>query len=267
MRTANPALSSDAWRKPQTWDELGQPGPGAKVAAAPARTMTVSGTVNATIVLIGLTTAAAIGGWMVVDNNPGLMHPLWISGALGGLAIGFFLRFTPKAAAYLAPVYALLEGAFLGPFSYLFAKWIAPEIIFQALILTFGILFTLLLAYRVGLIRVSGAMQRMVVAATGGVMFLYLAVFLLQLFGVGNIPFVHQLFAIQGAGWLGIGFTCFCIVLASFNLVMDFQFIEEGARQGLPKYMEWFGAFALLVTLVWLYIEIVRLLAKLRSSD
>jgi uncharacterized YccA/Bax inhibitor family protein len=107
----------------------------------------------------------------------------------------------------------------------------------------------------------------MIVVATGGVMFLYLGVFVINLVGFGPIPFVHDLFKIQGAGWLGIGFTAFCVVLASLNLVLDFQYIEEGAKAGLPKHMEWYAAYGLMVSLVWLYIEIVRLLAKLRSSD
>jgi uncharacterized YccA/Bax inhibitor family protein len=268
MRTANPILTADAFRKPQTWSdfERSQRGEPARAAARPG-TMTVAGTVNATLVLLGLTIAASFGGWFMVARDPSLVHPIWITGALGGLAIGFFLRFAPRAAVVAAPFYALFEGAFLGAFSFVFAKWLGPAVIFQALVLTFGILLALLLSYRAGFIRVGGLAQRMIVAATGGIMFVYLAVFVLHLLGVQQIPYIHSLVRIEGAGWLGIGFTALCVVLASLNLVLDFQFVEAGAKAGLPRHMEWYAAFGLLVTLVWLYVELVRLLAKLRSSN
>jgi uncharacterized YccA/Bax inhibitor family protein len=267
MRTANPILTADAFARPQTWDDFERARTGATETLARPDVMTVGGVVNATLVLLGITVASAVAAWAIVAREPGLIHPFWIGGALAGVAIGFFLRFAPRAAAALGPVYAVCEGAFLGPFSYVFARWIGPDIIFQAIILTFGVLFALLLAYRAGLIRLSGTGARMVVAATGGVMFLYLGVFVLNLLGVGPIPYVHDLMRIEGAGWVGIGFTLFCLVLAALNLVLDFQFIEHGARAGLPRHMEWYAAFGLLVSLVWLYIEIVRLLAKLRSHD
>ncbi|MEX2081295.1 MAG: Bax inhibitor-1/YccA family protein [Dehalococcoidia bacterium] len=275
MRTANPIFTSDAFKKAQTWDdfERGRSGaavrsPAGPVAAARPRTMTVSGTINAALVLLAITVAAAVGGWMLVAQNPGLIHPLWITGALGGLAVGFFLRFKPSLAIAVAPLYAVLEGAFLGPFSYVVAKFLGgPEIVFQGIALTFGTMFVLLIGYRAGLLRVSGTTARIVTVMTGAVMFVYLANFALHLFGVGQVPYLHELVRLEGAGWIGIGFSVLCLVLAAFNLVMDFQFIEEGANAGLPKHMEWYAAFGLLVTLIWLYIEIVRLLIKLRSSD
>lgn len=265
MRTSNPVFAGDAFRKPQTWADFERGGSAAATVARPG-TMTVGGTVNATLILLGLTIAATAVSWVVAAQNPGLIYPFWIGGALAGVALGFFLRFSPRAAVAVAPLYAVCEGAFLGPFSYVFARWMGPEVIVQGVAITFGVLLTLLIGYRAGLIRIGSLGQRMIIAATGGVMFMYLAVFVLNLLGV-QVPYVHQFLRIEGAGWLGIGFTALCVVLASLNLVLDFQFIEEGARQGLPRYMNWYGAYGLLVSLVWLYIEVVRLLAKLRSND
>lgn len=256
MRTANPAFNVPAFTQPQRWADL---------APASPKVMTVSGTVNASFILISLTIGGSLGGWMLAGNNPGLVYPLWIGGALASVAIGFLLRMAPKASPFVAPVYALVEGVFLGAISWAFAKWIAPGVVFQALLLTFGIFLSLLMAYKVGLIRIGSVAKRCIYAATGGVMFLYMAVWILRMLGFHDIPFIHGLFAIKGAGMIGIGFSLFVVVLASLNLVLDFQFIEEGARAQLPKHMEWYGAFALLTTLVWLYIEILILLSKLRE--
>jgi len=268
MRTANPTLKP--FEQPQSWEQLdaaARAGGAAPVAGARSSTMTVSGAATATMILVGITMASAVFGWSLVESRPQLLHPLWITGGLASLAIGFALRAAPRLSAYLSVVYAVLEGAFLGGLSFLFERFIAPGVVIQALLLTFGILLALLLAYKVGLVRIGSTAKRCIYAATGGVMFLYLAVFVLHLLGVGNIPFIHELFALQKAGWIGIGFSVFVVVLASLNLVLDFQMIEEGAQAGLPRYMEWYAGFALLTTLVWLYIELLRLLAKLRSSD
>ena len=133
-----------------------------------------------------------------------------------------------------------------------------PGLVFQAILLTFGTLFALLFAYRSGLIKATENFKLGIVAATGGIFLIYLMTFVLQFFGV-SIPFIH------GSGTIGILFSLFVVVVAALNLVLDFDFIENGARRGAPKYMEWYGAFGLLVTLIWLYIELLRLLSKLRS--
>jgi uncharacterized YccA/Bax inhibitor family protein len=157
------------------------------------------------------------------------------------------------------PIYALLEGLFLGGISAIFeARY--PGIVIQAVSLTFGTLLVLLVAYTSRVIRPSENFKLGIVAATGGIALIYMASFVLGLFGV-SMPYIHD------NGLIGIGFSLFVVVIAALNLVLDFDFIENGASQGAPKYMEWYGAFGLMVTLIWLYIEILRLLAKLRSRN
>lgn len=156
-----------------------------------------------------------------------------------------------------APVYALLEGLFIGGFSAMLELQF-PGIAMQAAGLTFGTLFCLLLAYKFGMIRVSENFKLGVFAATGGIMLVYLVSMVLGFFGT-TIPYIH------GSGAIGIGFSLLVVGIAAMNLVLDFDFIETGVQRGAPKYMEWYGAFGLMVTLIWLYIEMLRLLAKLRS--
>jgi uncharacterized YccA/Bax inhibitor family protein len=158
-----------------------------------------------------------------------------------------------------APIYALLEGLVLGSASAM-VEMRYPGIAMQAVGLTFGTLFALLLAYRAGVIRATEKFKMGVFAATGGIMVFYLVQFVLGFFGV-------RFAAINGSGPLGIVISLFIVVIAALNLVLDFDMIESGARAGAPKYMEWYGAFALMVTLIWLYLEILRLLTKLRSRD
>ena len=158
-----------------------------------------------------------------------------------------------------APLYALVEGFFLGAISALY-NHLYEGIVMQAVMLTFGTLFALLLAYRSGLVKATENFKLGVVAATGGIALVYLATIALSFFNI-QIPLIHE------SGLIGIGFSLFVIVIAALNLVLDFDFIETGVEQGAPKYMEWYGAFGLMVTLVWLYIEFLRLLAKLQSRD
>src|SRR5690606_37262000 len=167
--------------------------------------------------------------------------------------------FKKQWAPVTAPMYALVEGLFLGAISAMF-NHLYEGIVMQAVLLTFGTLFALLLAYRSGLVRATENFKLGVVAATGGVMLVYLASIALGLFGI-NMPMIHE------SGIVGIGFSLVVVVLAALNLVLDFDFIESGVEQGAPKYMEWYGAFGLMVTLVWLYVEFLRLLAKLQSRD
>jgi len=165
--------------------------------------------------------------------------------------------FKKEWAGITAPIYALVEGVFLGIISALFEQKY-PGIVTQAVMLTFGTLFCLLLAYKSKLIKVTQNFRLGVIAATGAVALFYFLSLILGFFGI-HIPFIHQ------SGPLGIGFSLVVVVIASLNLVLDFDFIEQGAQMGAPRYMEWYGAFGLLVTLIWLYLEILRLLAKLNS--
>jgi uncharacterized YccA/Bax inhibitor family protein len=165
--------------------------------------------------------------------------------------------FKKNWAIVTAPLYAVLEGLVLGGLSATFEARF-PGIVIQAVGLTFGTLFALLLAYKSGVIKATENFKLGVVAATGGIALVYLAGFVLGFFGV-SIPYIH------GSGTIGILFSLVVVVIAALNLVLDFDFIESGAASGAPKYMEWYAAFGLLVTLIWLYLEILRLLAKLRS--
>jgi uncharacterized YccA/Bax inhibitor family protein len=178
-----------------------------------------------------------------------------IVGAISALVICFKQTWAPT----LAPVYALAEGLFLGGVSASFEAQY-PGIVIQAVAGTFGTMAALLLAYQSGLIRATENFKLGIVAATGGICFVYLISMIGSLFGF-PIPFIHS------AGPIGIGFSVVVVVIAALNLVLDFDFIENAAERGAPKYLEWYGAFALMVTLVWLYLEILRLLAKLNSRN
>ena len=189
-------------------------------------------------------------------QDPKAVAPLILVGAIGGLLVALLTIFVKKIAGYTSPVYALLEGVAIGGISAFYeAKF--PGIVIQAVGLTFGTLACLLLAYRSGLIRASENFKLGVVAATGAIALLYVVNLVMGLFG-HSIGFIHD------SGPIGIVFSLVVVTVAAFNLVLDFDFIEQGVAQGAPKYMEWYGAFGLLVTLVWLYLEILRLLSKLR---
>lgn len=243
MTTSNPALNSRVFQIEATSDHA----------------MTLQGTALKTGVLLAVALTGAGVTWMQVAQSPGLVRPL----ALGGLIIGFVIAlitmFKPTLAAYTAPLYAAAEGVALGAISQSIDVGM-PGIAAQAVGLTFGTLAMMLLAYSTGLVRATEKFKLGVVAATGGIFIVYMATMVLGLFGV-QVP------GIFGNGLVGIGFSVFVVVIAALNLVLDFDTIDRGVEQGAPKYMEWYGAFALLVTLVWLYLEILRLLAKLRGRD
>ena len=183
---------------------------------------------------------------------------MWILGSvIGGFIVAIATSFKKTWAPITTPVYAALEGVALGGISVIFESQY-PGIVSQAVFLTFGTLAALLLAYRSGLVRATENFKLGIFAATGGIALLYLASFVLGFFGM-SVPLIHS------SGTWGILFSLFVVVIAALNLVLDFDFIETGVERGAPKYMEWYGAFGLLVTLVWLYLEILRLLAKLQS--
>jgi uncharacterized YccA/Bax inhibitor family protein len=246
MRTANPALNS------KTFQEYSS-------RAGVVDSMTIQGTVNKSAILLCFLLLSAGWTWNMfyTSGNPAAVMPWMIGGAIGGLVVALITVFKKTAAPITAPIYALLEGLFIGGFSSIFEAQY-PGIVIQAVGLTFGTLFALLFAYKSGLIKATENFRLGVVAATGSVMLIYVASIVLGFFGI-RVPFIHD------SGPLGILFSLVVVVIAALNLVLDFDFIEHGAEHGAPKFMEWYAAFGLMVTLVWLYIEMLRLLAKLRS--
>ena len=185
---------------------------------------------------------------------------LAIIGGLVGLVLAIVTMIKPQWSSKTVPLYAVFQGAALGGISFLF-NLMYDGIVTQAIVLTAGIFFSLLAAYKSRIIKATENFKLMVGAATGGIFILYLVSFLMSMFGMGQMPIMD----INNSSLLSIGFSLFVVVIASLNLVLDFDFIEEAAEKGLPKYMEWRAALGLMVTLVWLYLEILRLLAKLQS--
>lgn len=224
--------------------------------------MSLSGTVNKTGLLLLILVATAAYTWNLYtgpESLPAMMPYLW-GGMIGGFIVALVTVFKKTWAPVTAPIYAALEGLFIGAISVWFEARF-PGIVMQAAMLTMGVLASLLLAYKSGLIKATENFKLGVVAATGGIFVLYLIQIGANLLGFQGMGFIHE------ASWLGIGFSAFVVVIAALNLVLDFDFIESGVEAGAPKYMEWYGAFGLVVTLVWLYLEILRLLAKLQSRD
>lgn len=219
-------------------------------------TMTLGGTVNKTALslLILLVTASVV--WNRGAADPSLWTFVMVGG-LGGFVVAIATVFRQTWAPVTTPLYAALEGLALGGISVVFEASY-PGIVSQAIFLTFGTLGALLMAYRSGLIRATENFKLGVVAATGGIALVYLASMVLGFFGM-SVPLIHS------SGTFGILFSVFVVVIAALNLVLDFDFIEQGVERGAPKYMEWYGAFGLMVTLVWLYLEILRLLVKLND--
>ncbi len=296
FRTSNPAMREDVFKPAQTWDDLKAQGrdiPGAELdpsgagepprspASVGARTMTIGGTASKTLFLLALcvTTACLTWGYLLpwdakaghhassISHDP--LPPLF-GGMIVGLIAGLATSFKPMWAPATAPIYALAEGCFVGGVSAWYAvKFgvtrdgsLTPNyaMIFQALGLTFGVLGTMLALYAGRIIRPTEKLKAGIVAATGGVCLLYLASMLLGFFGV-RMPYLHE------SGPIGIGLSAVVVVIAAFNFVLDFDFVETGVRSGAPARLEWYGGFALLVTLVWLYLEILRLLSKIQSRD
>ncbi len=244
-RSGNPALSDATF---------------GKEGAAIGKVMTLQGTVNKTGILLALLVICAFYTWNIFfqTGNPAAVMPLALGGAIGGLIFALITIFKKTWAGITAPIYAGLEGLFLGGISAIFEAQY-PGIVIQATGLTLGTLASLLLLYKMGIIKPTENFRLMIVSATMGIGILYLISFVMNMFGSTGIGFIHS------NGLFGIGFSLFVVAIAALNLVLDFDFIEQGAEQGAPKYMEWFGAFALMVTLIWLYLEMLRLLAKLRS--
>ncbi len=238
MRSGNPVLRANTFTKVRSYSS--------------ANAMTIQGTVNKTLLLLFLTLFSASWVW----DKPSQFLPFLWPAVIGGAIVAFVTIFKKEWSPVTSWIYALVEGVFLGLISALIEQKY-PGIVIQAVGLTFSVLFCLLIAYKSKMIKVTDNFRLGIVAATGGIALVYILSLLMGLFGA-RIPFIHQ------AGPIGIGFSLFVVVIAALNLVLDFDFIEKGAECGAPKYMEWYAAFGLMVTLIWLYLEILRLLAKTR---
>lgn len=230
-----------------------------------SETMTVTGTVNKSFFLLALVFATATWSWqetwkqiLTPEMAVGIAFPsILIGSAIVGFVLGLITVFFKTASPYTAPMYALAEGVVLGTLSAVMEQRYGG-IVFQAVLGTFGTFFFMLFLYRSGYVQATDGFKRGMMAAMGGVMLIYLVSFIMGLFGK-HIPYIHE------SGPIGIGFSVFVVGLAAFSFILDFDNIEQGERVRAAKYMEWYGAFGLLVTLVWLYIEILRLLSKFRE--
>ena len=222
--------------------------------------MTLQGTVNKTGILLLLVMITATYTWNQFFSTglPETVMPIAIGGAIFGFGFALATIFKKTWAPITAPLYALSQGLFLGAISAIFELQF-PGIVIQAVGLTMGTLASLLVLYKTGIIKPTENFRLMIVSATMGIALLYVVSMVMNMFGSSGIGFIHS------NGLFGIGFSLFVVAIAALNLVLDFDFIEQGSEQGAPKYMEWFGAFSLMVTLIWLYLEMLRLLAKLRS--
>jgi uncharacterized YccA/Bax inhibitor family protein len=255
FKSGNPALSENRFRDTVLGDIVDQ-----------SNAMTVKGTLNKFGFLFLMTLGAAWYSWKEATQG-GDAWTLVLTGVFGGLAVALIIAFKKEWSPYLAPLYALLEGLFVGAVSAYFEYAAQSKyggysggysgIVFQAVGLTFCVVAAMYLLYKFEVIKVTEQFRSIVFIATAGIGLFYLATWILSQFNVAPPSFLFQGTA------LGIGFSVFVVALAALNLVLDFDMIEKGVENGAPKYMEWYGAFGLLVTIVWLYIEILRLLAKL----
>lgn len=221
-------------------------------------TMTIQGTVNKTGLLLLFVVITAAWTWgLSYSETPDAAYGWMIGGALGGFVVALITIFKKEWSPITAPIYALLEGLLLGGISAIFQKSY-PGIAVQAISLTLGVMLVMLLAYKFRIVQATRGFKLGVIAATGGIAIVYLINVVMGLF------FHSQMSFLNAATPLGIGISLFVVIIASLNLIIDFDMIETGARMGAPKYMEWYGAFGLMVTLIWLYMEMLRLLSKVR---
>lgn len=220
-----------------------------------SESMTVQGTLNKIGILLVILVAGAVFSWDAMISEKSYAAGMIPLGFGGGLVTAIILIFKKEWSNALAPTYALLEGIALGALSSMYGV-----LSFYAVSLTFGVLLLMFVLYKTGILRATQKFVFMVTAATGSIFLLYLVTWILSFFGI-EVPFIHE------SGWIGIGISVVIVGIAAMNLIIDFALIEEGASQQAPKFMEWYAAFGLLVTLVWLYLEILKLLSKLSSRD
>jgi uncharacterized YccA/Bax inhibitor family protein len=245
MPTSNPAMNESVYQRAGFAESAG--------------VMTLDGTVLKTGILTCILVGGAVISWSQAAAASPMSGGLLIGGSIGGMVLAFLTIFIPRISPYTAPLYAGLEGLALGGISLIFEKSY-PGIAMQAVGLTFGVLIVMLGIYGTRIIRVTERFRIGVVAATGGVCLVYFVAFIASFFGA-HIDFINK------PSLLGIGFSLVVVGIAALNLILDFDFIERGVQRQAPKYMEWYGGFSLMVTLVWMYLEILRLLAKTRSGS
>jgi uncharacterized YccA/Bax inhibitor family protein len=258
IKTSNPALGA------KTFDGLPRTQFGGGFTDMTAR-MTLNGTVNKTGILLVCAIATAGFTWMQFMQSRDIseVYPWMIGGMIGGFICALITIFKKEWSPVTAPMYALLEGLVLGGLSAVF-ELRYPGIAIEAVGLTFGTLFVMLFIYRTGIIKVTDKFRVGIVAATGGIALFYFVQIVLNLFGLHLFNGAN---GVNGSGIIGIGFSLIVVAVAALNLVLDFDFIEKGVQYGAPKYMEWYGAFGIMVTLVWLYLEMLRLLSKLNRRN
>ena len=230
------------------------------VAEQASGVMTIKGTITKTFILTLMVFLGAAYTWKIFNEaiNPASLSPWMWGGLIGGFVIALIISFRPKLAQYLSPIYAILEGFFLGAISAVYNAAFAqtaPGIIVNAILLTLMVTFAMLFVYRTNIIKVDGKFAKIMFMAISAIALYYILNIVLHLFGV-NLTMLHN------GGLLSIGISIVIVVVAAFTLLLDFNFIEKASYAGAPKYMEWYGAFGLMVTLVWLYLEILRLLGK-----
>lgn len=250
-KSSNPVLKEKAFKKEAILDS--------------SKIMTVNGTIEKTGILLFVVIIAASYTWKLffnsgdAENAMSAMGGWMMGGAIGGFIVAMATIFMKKYAGFLAPIYAVLEGLFLGAISAVFES-MYPGIVMNAVLGTFATFLVMLFTYRTGLIKVTDKFRSIIIVATGAIAVMYLLSWIMGMFGAG-MSFLHD------SSMMSIGISVFVIVIAALNLLLDFDFIEKSSQMGAPKYMEWYGAFGLLVTLVWLYIEFLRLLAKIQGRD
>jgi uncharacterized YccA/Bax inhibitor family protein len=247
---ANPVLSEKIFKQ--------------NVLTSESEVMTVKGTVTKTFMLTLMVIAGAAYTWKMAYEaiNPASVQPWMIGGAIGGLILALIISFKPTTAPFLAPIYSVAEGLFLGGISAIFNQAFAktaPGIVMNAVVLTLLTTLVMLFVYRTNIIKVNEKFTRIMVIAIGAIGLFYLVSIILNLFGI-------PLTMLHNSSPLSIGISVVIVGVAAFSLLMDFDFIEKASAAGAPKYMEWYGAFGLMVTLIWLYLEILKLLAKVAGS-
>jgi len=252
FKSGNPALSEKRFRDTVLDDVVTH-----------ENAMTIKGTLQKFGFLMIMVLGTSFYSWKEFAEGGNVM-PLILTGAIGGLVVAIVISFKKQWSPYLAPAYALLEGLFVGAvsayYSAAFAEQ-APNIILNAVGLTLGTAVAMYLLYSFKVIKATEKFKSIIITATAGIAIFYLIVWVMRMFGFDNLTFLHE------GSLLGIGFSLFVVAIAALNLILDFDMIEQGAELGAPKYMEWYGAFGLLVTIVWLYLEILRLLSKISSRD
>ena len=225
--------------------------------------MTIKGTLNKFGFLFLMVLGTSFYSWKEFAEG-GNVTPLILTGAIGGLIVAIVISFKKEWSPYLAPLYALLEGLFVGAISAMYNGAFgerAPNIVINAVGLTFGVAIAMYLLYSFRIIKATEKFKSVVITATVGIALFYVLVWVLRMFGFDNMPFLHE------GSIFGIIFSLFVVTIAALNLILDFDMIEKGSEMGAPKYMEWYGAFGLMVTIVWLYIEILRLLSKISGRN